>query len=141
MGLTLSDPVRFALIVAGIAELLLHDRRLRCRRGTGGKVRARARKQERGSQRHHHRHLRLLLLREHARDVALGDVAQLMADYRRKLGLRVRDGDEARMHEHKAARKRECVDCGIAQQKELEVIARAGHDRRHAGRKQQPRAH
>jgi hypothetical protein len=76
----------------------------------------------------------LLLLAEHARNVALGDVRDLVREHRGELRLGVGGADQPGVHPYEAARKREGVDGGIAQDEELEVVARPA---RHA---REPRA-
>ena len=124
-----SDPVGFALEVAGVAELRLRHHALRGHHRALRDLGPRASQQQRGSKRDQSGNLHLLLRAEHARDVPLRDVRHLVPEnrghFRFALGVR----DQAGVHADESARHRERVDRRVAYGEELEVLARAGRDR------------
>ena len=61
---------------------------------------------------------------EHARDMALRDVRDLVREHARELGLVLREQDEAGVDADVAARQRERIDRGVGHREELEVLAR-----------------
>ena len=78
------------------------------------------RERERGE-----RHQQVVLLAlQHARDVALRDVRDLVREHARELGLVLREQDEAGVDADVAARQRERVDRVVGHREELEVLAR-----------------
>ena len=94
-----------------------HNRRLR-------DLRIGARREYRDRQRGNRRNLRLFLLREHARHVALRYVRHFMRHHAGQFGLALRGQDQARVDADKAAGQRERVDLRIHDQKEIELLAR-----------------
>ena len=119
-----AEPVGLALEIARVGELRLHRARLRGHRRAGSKVGTRAAEQDRRGKRDQHRHLHLLLLAEHARDVPLRDVRDLVRQDRGELGFGVGDGDQSGMHADEAAGHGEGVDRGVTDGEELEVLPR-----------------
>ena len=89
-----ADPVRLALGFAREVELLLDHRRLaaedRGLRQVAARRPAGARGEDREQQRADGHRGDLLLPRDHARDVPLGDVADLVAEHAREFRLALR---------------------------------------------------
>jgi hypothetical protein len=129
-----THPVRLALGLAREVELLLHHGRLaahdRRLRQVATRRAARARGQDGEQQRADRHRGGLLLARDHARDVALGDVADLVAQYARQLRLALRRDDEAAVHADEAAGQCERVEHRVADDEEHEV-ERPGRTDRH----------
>ena len=67
----------------------------------------------------------LLLLAQHARNVALRDVRDLVCQYRGELRFRIGGADQPGVHADKPAGHGEGVDGRVADGEELEVLARA----------------
>ena len=126
-----ADAIGLALRVAPEVELVL-DRVALPRRHRGlARVRGPAldrddHAEQRGRERDQ---VGLLLARDRPRDVALDHVPHLVRHHRRDFGLRLRRDDQARVHADVSAGQRECVDAGVIDEEELEVLRRVARPR------------
>jgi len=117
-----TDTVRFAFVLTGVIELFL-DRTSLCRlHGCAGQLRIGARSEQRERHRGEGLPRILLLLRDHARDVPLGDVADFVADYARQLGFAAGRHDETAVDADNAGRQRKRIDAGILHDEESELL-------------------
>ena len=126
-----AHPVRLRLVRPGEVDLQLQGARLgRCDGGharlaaLGGEQHRRRQGGERGDC-----HLARRL--EAAGDVALGHVGDLVSEDRRELTLGLRGQDQAGVHGHVTAGRREGVDAGVLDDEEGEALGTAvavGHD-------------
>ena len=68
----------------------------------------------------------LLLLRDHARDVPLRHVRDLVRQHTRHLGFALRGEQQPDVDADEAAGQRESVDLAVEDQEEIEFLARIG---------------
>ena len=104
------EAVGLALEVARVVDLRLHRPGLRRHHRALREVRPRTRREHRQHHRGHGRDRELLLRADQARDMALGDVRDLVREHRREFRLRLRGEQQPGIHADEAAGQRERVD-------------------------------
>ena len=119
-----ADTVGLALHVAREVELALDGRRLPADDHGVGRVGAIAFGGRQHAQNHGANHPRLLgaLLADIARNMALGDVAELMPEHRGQLIAAGNDGHQPQMQPELAARQRKRVHRAVARQQDIPGI-------------------
>jgi hypothetical protein len=125
-----ADTVGLALVVAREVELALDGARGAESRGRRRRVRAGSRCQYGDRQCCDRDDLVLVLLGDHAGDVPLRDVRNLVRQHPGNLRLALRGEQQARVHPDIAAGQRKRVDLVVAYEKEIEFlpgIAALGH--------------
>jgi hypothetical protein len=133
-----AHPVRLALVLARVVELVLDLQRARARHGRFGDLAAlvpAARREDRQRERRERGELHAALAVEHARLVVLQDVPDLVGEHARELRFVVGEQEQGAVHADVAAGKREGVDGVVAHHEEIDrrVWAVRGGE--------QPRAH
>ena len=122
-----ADAVGVALEFARVGKLRRGRARLHRGRRAAREIGPRAPEQHRRGEGGEHGQLHLLLLPEHAGDVTLRHVRNLVREHRSELRLGLRGLQQAGVHADEAAGKRERVDRHVAHAEELEIVPRAGH--------------
>jgi len=117
-----ADPIGLSLEVARIVQLMLNTRRLARDGRAYRRVRIAARRQDGDGQSRQPRQLALALLADHARQMALGDMGDLVRQHRCEFGLRLCREYQPGMDSDIAARHGKGIQGGIAQGEELELL-------------------
>ncbi len=131
-----ADPVGLARHVAREVELGLHGQRLSADEGGVADVGVLGLAGRQHAEQHRGDHPGRLpaLLRQQARDMALRDMAELVREHRGQLVGAAHGRQQAQVHAEVAARQREGVDRGVAQQQQAPGIALVGVGRQFATR-------
>ncbi|MNV36108.1 hypothetical protein D3C71_1275730 [compost metagenome] len=115
----IANAVRLALHVARKVQLVLHGQRLPPHHQRLRGARILAGRQRAQNHRPQQQGRLLALLGDEARDVALGDVAELVGQHRGQLVAGGNDPDQAKVHAQIAARQRKRVHRAVAPQQDL----------------------
>jgi hypothetical protein len=115
-----ADPVGLAFGVAREGQHLLHLSPPGHRDDAGHRLRVRARGQRTEHRRRQRHHRGLALGGQHARDVPLGDVADLVRQHRCQFGLALGGHDQAAVHADVTSGQREGVQARVEHQEEFE---------------------
>jgi hypothetical protein len=122
-----THPIRLALGLSRKCQLLPDRNSLPKGENPRGRIATASRSHSSQDSRRNHDSGRLALLSNHARNVSLGYMADLMGQDRHQFRLRLRLDYQSRMHTNIAAGNREGIDASVANDEELEFLGLKEH--------------